>query len=158
MDDYGKAREAFWDFEKEVETKWVKPKDRVLGFRLLSPPVVAGATPQGYTEDWAVIELDLEKFDLANFVGNAIDLGGNCDLCLLTRMMNPHPRNPPTFKYPLDCLLRFRGKISLNETRNPTLLGGSGEPGIMVIKRGGTTGLTTGRQRAGVILAQHRLW
>ena len=38
LDGSRKAREAFRKFEKEVETNWDNPENRVLGFKLLSPP------------------------------------------------------------------------------------------------------------------------
>ena len=145
LDDSREAREAFRNFEKEVETKWDNSENCVLGFRLLSPPLVAGAAPRGFTQDWAIIKLDLEKFNAANFAGNVIDLGTNFKPYLLTRMMNPHPHNPPSFKYPEDGLLKICGRIPLGEMRNPTSVDGNDEPGIMVIKRGRTTGLTAGR-------------
>ena len=145
FDDSRKTREAFRNLEKEVATKWDNPENRVMGFKLLSPPLVAGAPPLGFTQDWAMIQLDLEKIDATNFVGNVIDLGTAFSRGQLTRMMNPHPRNPPGFKFPAGGLLRIRGKISLDEMRHPTLLDGNGEPGIVVVKRGRTTGLTIGR-------------
>ncbi|KAN0076330.1 hypothetical protein V8E54_006472, partial [Elaphomyces granulatus] len=74
LDDATEALEALQDFEKDVQAKWSKPENRVLGFTLLSPPIVAGAAPGGYTQEWAIIELDLDKFDANNFEGNAIDL------------------------------------------------------------------------------------
>jgi hypothetical protein len=44
-------------FEKEVQAKWSKPENRVLGFTLLSPPIVPGATPGGYTTLPATMKL-----------------------------------------------------------------------------------------------------
>jgi hypothetical protein len=145
LDDATEALEALQNFEKEVQDKWSKPENRVLGFTLLSPPIVPRATPGGYTQDWAIIELDLDKFDADNFEGNAIDLGTDISPVDFTTMMYPNRRNRSGFQYPADRLLRLRGKIPLEEMRAPTSLDENGEPCLMVIKRGGATGVTIGR-------------
>ena len=60
-------------------------------------------------------------------------------------MMYPNPRNRSSFQYPADRLLRLCGKIPLEEMRAPTSLDENNEPCLMVIKRGGATGITIGR-------------
>ena len=68
-----KAREAIKALEKfheEVEKEWLRPRHRVLGHIARSPPI----TTEGFTEDYAVVELDSSKFKNA-FKGNVIDLG-----------------------------------------------------------------------------------
>ena len=96
LDDLTEAREAFWNFEKEVETKWGNLEDRVMGFKLLSPALALGVVPGGYTQDWAIIELDLEKVDATNLAGNTIDLGTKVKEYDLTSMMNTHLCKPQT--------------------------------------------------------------
>ena len=39
------------------------------------PPIGISVGSEGYTEDWAAIEIDPSRIDTANFIGNAIDLG-----------------------------------------------------------------------------------
>ena len=60
--------------------------------------------------------------------------------------MHPNYANQPTFKYPGDRLLQFRGILSNDEMRkpNPKKVDERGDPTIMVFKRGCTTGLTIG--------------
>ena len=145
LDDATKTLETLQNFEQEVQAKWGEPKNRVLGFTLLSPPIVAGAAPDGYTQDWAIIELDLDKFDADNFEGNAIDLGTDISPQDFTTMMHPNLCNRSIFQYPVNRLLKLHGKISFEEMRAPTSLDENGEPCLMVIKRGRTTGLTIGR-------------
>lgn len=145
LDETKKDQETFQSFEREVRAKWDKPENRVLGYTLLSPPIVLGAAPNGYSEDWAIIEVDLDKFDAENFEGNIIDLGTEIDPGTFTIMMNPNPRNHPSFQYPVDRLLRLRDTIPIEELRAPMSLDENGEQCLMVIKRGSTTGLTIGR-------------
>ena len=74
LDEANEAIEDLEKFHKEVEEGWSKPAQRVLGHITRSPPITYSAGTAGFTEDYAVIELDNSKFKNA-FVGNAIDLG-----------------------------------------------------------------------------------
>ncbi len=70
------ARSAIGPLEKflmEVSREWKNPENRVLGYVVLSPPVAFNVEEEGFTDGWAVIEIDDSKVDLANFAGNAID-------------------------------------------------------------------------------------
>ncbi|KAF8638736.1 hypothetical protein AX16_010459 [Volvariella volvacea WC 439] len=72
-----KARKAIGDlktFLTNVSRDWRERKNRVLGHVVLSPPIGLDVGEEGFTEDWAVIEIDKSKLDSTNF-GNAIDLG-----------------------------------------------------------------------------------
>ncbi|KZT04518.1 uncharacterized protein LAESUDRAFT_298724 [Laetiporus sulphureus 93-53] len=132
--------------DKDVSTHWATPESRVLGHVILSPPINVGidSSGEGYTEDWAVIEIDASKVDASNFDGNAIDLGTRIPVYEFARMMHPNPRNAPSFEYPGDRLLRLKGTIPDEEMRHPTALDQNDEPCLVVIKRGITTGLTVG--------------
>ncbi|CAA7262387.1 unnamed protein product [Cyclocybe aegerita] len=136
------AMEALNPFYQNVATQWATPDSRILGQVILSPPINAG---EGYTEDWAVIEIDTSKIDASNFEGNAIDLGTRISIYDLIRMMNPKPPHDHPFEYPFDRLLRLEGTIPDEEMRHPTVLDKNNEPCLMVLKRGNTTGLTVGR-------------
>lgn len=71
------AREAVKSLEKfygEVEKEWSEPSQRVVGHIACSPPITLSAGAEGFTEDYAVVELDSPKFKKA-FKGNVIDLG-----------------------------------------------------------------------------------
>jgi hypothetical protein len=48
---------------------------RVLGHVVYAPPISVGTGPKRFTEDWALIELKLDKFDWDNFKGNVVYLG-----------------------------------------------------------------------------------
>ena len=69
-----KAMEALNEFHREVNTTWRHPKRRILGHVVHSPRITFGAGDEGYTEDYAVVELDSSKFE-EGFRGNVIDLG-----------------------------------------------------------------------------------
>lgn len=59
--------------------------------------------------------------------------------------MCPRADAAPSFKYPEDRLLPLRGIISEDLMRNPDMLDHNGEGSLLVIKNGGTTGVTIGR-------------
>ncbi|KAL6303779.1 hypothetical protein BKA93DRAFT_898944 [Sparassis latifolia] len=147
LDDAREAMEELNTFYQDVSTHWATPESRVLGHVILSPPinVGVGSSSEGYTEDWAVIEIDASKVDASNFNGNAIDLGSRIPADEFTRMMYLNPRNAHSFTYPGDRLLRLKGTIPDEEMRHPTALDQNDDPCLMVIKRGNTTGLTVSR-------------
>ena len=144
LEETREAIEELNTFYQEVSTRWATPESRLLGHVILSPPICLGSSG-GYTEDWAIIEIDPSKVDASNFTGNAIDLGTRIPADEFTKMMCPDVRNPPPFNYPDDRILKFRGTIPDDEMRQPRALNQNGDPCLMVIKRGNTTGLTIGR-------------
>jgi hypothetical protein len=144
LDEAREAMEQLNTFFQGVSTHWVTSESRVLGHLILSPPINVGVGSEGYTEDWAVIEIDTSKVDVSNFNGNAIDLGTHISADEFTRMMYPDPRNAHSFTYPSDRLLMLKGTIPDEEMRYPTALDQNNDPCLMVIKRGNTTGLTVG--------------
>ncbi|KAK7047555.1 hypothetical protein VNI00_006323 [Paramarasmius palmivorus] len=115
----------FWDTDLRY---WCPLSYRILGHVILSPPI--SISIDGYTEDWAAIEVDTSKIDADNFDGNVIDLGTDKLTGLST---HPHDR-----------FLRLQGTIPEEEMRCPTTFGQNDED-LMVLKRGNTTGLTVGR-------------
>lgn len=72
--DAREAVHALEEFYEESKKKWSKPSRRVLGHIARSPPITLGAGTEGFTEDYAVVELDSSKIKGA-FKGNVIDLG-----------------------------------------------------------------------------------
>lgn len=59
--------------------------------------------------------------------------------------MKSHADAASTFKYPYDRLLKLRDIISEDLMHNPDMLDPDGEPCLLVIKNGNTTGVTIGR-------------
>ncbi|KAN0135417.1 hypothetical protein V8E53_006696 [Lactarius tabidus] len=144
------ARRAIGALEKflaDVSRDWRKRENRVLGHVVLSPPIGVDVGEEGFTEDWAVIEISKSKVDPTNFIGNAIDLGTTIPVDEFTAQMSPHLANPPSFKYPGGRLLKFYGMVSDKEmwSPGPKSLDQNNEPYLMVIKRGYVSGLTIGR-------------
>jgi flagellar motility protein MotE (MotC chaperone) len=74
LDDTREAIQALEEFYDESKKKWSKPSQRVLGHIVRSPPITPGAGIEGFTEDYAVVELDSSRIKDA-FKGNVIDLG-----------------------------------------------------------------------------------
>jgi hypothetical protein len=52
---------------------------------------------------------------------------------------------PPNFEYPYDRLLPLQDVISEDLMHDPDMLDQDGEPSLLVIKNGNTTGVTIGR-------------
>ncbi|THV02724.1 hypothetical protein K435DRAFT_836237 [Dendrothele bispora CBS 962.96] len=145
LEEAKEAVEELKTFYQDVSTQWATPESRVLGHVVLSPPISVNVGGEGYTEDWAVIEVDASKVDSSNFSGNAIDLGNLISPDKFTNMIDPNPQNRHSFTYPYDHILRLKGTIPDNEMRHPTAFDQNGEPCLVVIKRGNATGLTVGR-------------
>lgn len=140
------------NFNAEISRGWKKREDRKLGFVVVSPPLALNVGEEGFTEDWALVEIDSSKIDSTNFVGNAIDLGTSIPLEKFSVWMYPHRRrdmeNPfSSFEYPSDRLLKISGTIPDKEMwkLSQRTVNHHGDPCIMVIKRGNTSGLTVGR-------------
>ena len=68
----------------EVTKPLSNPKQRSIGSILYVDPI--GVSSNGYTVDWAVIQLDNEAFDWANFKGNIVYID--------TFLISPHPAVP----------------------------------------------------------------
>ncbi|KAG8906989.1 hypothetical protein FRB99_005631 [Tulasnella sp. 403] len=141
-----KAMETLNTFYQDVSTNWATPESRVLGHVTLSPPINfgAGSSSEGYTEDWAVIEIDPSKVDATNFSGNVINLATQISIGEFIRMMNPEFREDHPFQYPFSGLLELKGTIPDEEMRHPIALSQDNDPFLTVLKRGNTTGLTVG--------------
>ncbi|KAH8111892.1 hypothetical protein DFH11DRAFT_1707064, partial [Phellopilus nigrolimitatus] len=152
LDEAQEATEKLDAFYQDVSTRWAAPESRVLGHVVLSPPISVGSSSEGegYTEDWAVIEIDTSKVDASNFSGNAIDLGTRIPLDKFTFMMCPNdPWGALSFTYPFDRLLRLTGTIPDDEMRHPTTaLDQNDQPCLMVLKRGSGSDLTVGRSNS----------
>lgn len=74
LDGATEAIEGLQRLYAQSKKGWSKPGQRVLGHIAYSPPLAPGAGTEGFTEDYALIELDNLKIKDA-FKGNVIDLG-----------------------------------------------------------------------------------
>ena len=75
MKERGKAIKAINQFYDDITKYWCEEDQRVLGHIAYSPPITVGTGAEGYTEDWALIELDRNKIDWNTSKGNVIDIG-----------------------------------------------------------------------------------
>lgn len=72
-----KTRTAIEELKKffvKMKKQWAKPKDRVVGHVVWTPPLSFSTAPHGYTKDVCVVKLDKERFS-QNFRRNVLDLG-----------------------------------------------------------------------------------
>ncbi len=141
-----KAIAALKQLLADVTKEWMVEENRVIGHVTLSPPITLNYGNDGFTDDWAVIQIEPTMISKLNFVGNAIDLG-SVDVDELTAWMYPHPANQTSFKYPTSRLLRFTGTVSDQEMfkPDPKNKDHDNDPVIMVLKKGNTSDLTVGR-------------
>ncbi|KAI0290308.1 hypothetical protein BC826DRAFT_1106543 [Russula brevipes] len=141
--------QALEDFNAKLLRDWNTFTNRTLGHVVYSLPIVVGAGTEqkGYIQDVAVIAIDPSKIDPDSFTGNVIDLGNKYTPDVLTPMMRSNCRDAPDgdFVFPGDRLLKLRGTIKEDEMRKPNMCGSYGDGCIVVLKRGGATGLTVGR-------------
>lgn len=144
LDDAMEAIQALEKFYNESRKTWSSPRQRVLGHIARSPPITLGVGAEGFTEDYAVVELDSSKIKDA-FKGNVIDLGTKIPEDEFTLKMCPQFGTASSFKYPDDRLLPLQDLISEDLMRKPDMLDHNGESCLLVIKNGSATGVTIGR-------------
>ena len=63
------------DFHSDITKYWSSPSQRVLGYVLHAPPISLATGSKQLTEDWALIDLDLDKINWDTFKGNVVYLG-----------------------------------------------------------------------------------
>ena len=141
-----KAIDRLGAFHKEVVSKWADPAERILGHVVLAPPLDFSVGSLRFTQDIAVIEMDLSKIDASNFKGNVIDLGTEMNSVDFLLRMYPDVRNHTHFnlKYPTNRLLKLHDTISVDEMHHPQTVNQDGKKCIMVLKNGSGTGRTIG--------------
>jgi hypothetical protein len=75
VDNAKEEMDALDEFHDEVAKYWSDASHRLLGHVVCSPPIALGVGTEGYTEDYAIIELNSDKIDKSAFRGNVIDFG-----------------------------------------------------------------------------------
>ncbi|KAK1231646.1 hypothetical protein PQX77_005244 [Marasmius sp. AFHP31] len=141
-----KAREEMKElnaFHSKITKLWSLPEDRVIGNVIHVEPIGVGAEPP-FTEDWALIALDEHKFK-GSVQGNVVYIGGNLSREEYRRRLYPRRDDRINFIYPKNGLLQARGIIQRADIHDPKHLDAHGEPCLLVIKNGLSTGTTVGR-------------
>lgn len=59
---------------QDVKGDWTDEKNRVIGHVVLSPPITLDYANDGFTDDWAVTQVESSMIAKFNLVGNVIDL------------------------------------------------------------------------------------
>ncbi|KZO91421.1 hypothetical protein CALVIDRAFT_568228 [Calocera viscosa TUFC12733] len=116
------AKKPLETFQADLN-QWSDPTDRIVGHLLHCPDITLATENIGYTQDFAIIQLDEAKFGDA-FQGNIIDLGTE---------LTPHE------------LLAIQGVIEEDELTPPHGYDVNGKPCTIVLMRGGKSGLSFGR-------------
>ncbi|CAE6480993.1 unnamed protein product [Rhizoctonia solani] len=143
MDKKKAAIEALKTFFVRIKKEWSGLNNRIIGYVVWAPPIVARAPPHGYTKDVCVIRLDEGKF-LPNFRGNVVDLGPEIEAGDFMRRMYPRSNARSKFDYPWDRLFTLRSILSAAKWHEPNSQDHKGDPARFVIKRGLATGTTIG--------------
>ena len=123
-----KTVEAYQKLLIYVARDWKDERNRIIGHVTLSPPISFGCGDEGFSDDWAVVEVYPSMIGKLNL--NVIDLGAIA-VDELTAWMDPHQSS---FNYPGNRLLRFGGLISDEEMFKPYLKTNLGHDNIMVMK------------------------
>ncbi|KAJ3766259.1 hypothetical protein FB446DRAFT_758532 [Lentinula raphanica] len=129
--------------------KWQSER-HVIGKVAYAPPV--NADNDHWNEDWALIKLDNNKFDLTTFKGNQIFVDkGPSDY---TKLMYPNDNDQESLVCPEEGLLPAAKVVSKEEISNPQHLDMHGEKCWFVLKNGIRTGTTYGTSSGMVSVIQ----
>jgi hypothetical protein len=136
----GKAEEiqAFND-TKDILSRFRSLNHRAIGYVFSSPPRALHRS-DGWLRDWALIELDVEKFgeDLTNIVYIS-------EVPESTHRELEQYRPYFYFKMGGNKSLKLEGRIPEDDMKHPKMTDMNDEPCLIVAKRGHTTGVTRGR-------------
>jgi len=70
-----KSKASGFEFLQDISTSWSLQRNRIIGHVIYSPPISIITGDRSFTEDWALIELDRDKFNWDTFRGNVLHLG-----------------------------------------------------------------------------------
>ncbi|OTA92549.1 hypothetical protein M434DRAFT_396327 [Hypoxylon sp. CO27-5] len=138
------------EFLERILPHWKATASRIMGHVVFAPPLQAAGpiNPNdlcGPRRDWALIELDENKF--GESLPNAVDirLGVNTnDFWKLKRWLETCTYNQPRFELPPNDNMVLNGVVPLEELRNPKMKDVNDMSCLIVGKRGATTGVTWG--------------
>ena len=149
-------------FYHEVKNQWGDIARRNIGHVHWAPEISVDVEGRRYTLDIGTFEVDPTRFK-DHFKGNVVDLGALTHLShthlvhqkqpyvgskftprQLTDMFYPQSGGRTTFKFPTNGLLRIKGFVTPELLANPDLFDSNGEPCLVVMKEGNTSGLTVG--------------
>ncbi|KAN0093375.1 hypothetical protein V8E55_004159 [Tylopilus felleus] len=84
----------------------VDPRKRAIGFVLHCEPIEASSGPNGFTKDWALIELYDDMIDWDTFRGNQVYVAARTMVSQYGKIMWPQPADSADYQYPADGLLQ----------------------------------------------------
>ncbi|KAK0219891.1 hypothetical protein IW262DRAFT_1448391 [Armillaria fumosa] len=113
----------------ELNSQWDDIACRNIGHVEWAPEISVDI--EGYTKDIGTFE----------FKGNVVDLGVKFTPRQLTDMFYPQSGGRTVFKFPANRQLRINGWVTRELLANPDCFDSDGEPCLIVMKDGNTTGL-----------------
>ncbi|KAG9033294.1 hypothetical protein FRB95_000389 [Tulasnella sp. JGI-2019a] len=137
--------EALGTFRKDIATHWEAKENRVFGELVWAPPIVLSTDPGKYTQDLAVIKVDLGTLDASNYFGNTINIGNKYTRYEFMEKVYLHPASPTSFKFPANRLVTLKDQVPESALFKPPILGAAGESCLIVFKNGAKTGTTIGK-------------
>ncbi|KAJ7092352.1 hypothetical protein B0H15DRAFT_1021089 [Mycena belliarum] len=132
------------DFLRLAKSSRAEIDNRAVGWLDYAPCIQNDVDTRRYTWDGAVFELDKARWE-QQFQGNHVYLGGKFSFDDITKFFSPSNTNLPSFKYPLDHLLRLQGFVEPEDMKKPYFFDELGNRCSIVAKQGQTTDLTFGR-------------
>jgi hypothetical protein len=88
-----KSKASVDEFYGDITGLWTVESQRVLGYVLYAPPISVSTGDKRFTEDWALVELDRERFNWNAFRGNVIHLGTFQSISLRSSSLTIRSRN-----------------------------------------------------------------
>ncbi|KAI9060051.1 hypothetical protein FKP32DRAFT_1085663 [Trametes sanguinea] len=126
----------------KLKKEWSKPKDRVIGYAVWSPPLGAAMPPHSYTRDICVIKLDKDKF--RHLRGNFLSLGPTISRVDFRKLTNAPVNRPPEVSYPENGLLTVREILPPEQMRPASSSPPEQDHVLPVLKRGAGSLTTAG--------------
>ncbi|KAI5993903.1 hypothetical protein EDD15DRAFT_2436455 [Pisolithus albus] len=125
------------------------PELRSVGWVLYSSVIKADASvgneELGYTQDWALVQLDPRMLNMETFDGNKLFFGDKFMPGRLARLMWPNPEDQADYKLYTDGQIQVWDVVPPEDITHPPHLDANGMPTLFVIMNGSTSGTRVGR-------------
>lgn len=124
------------------------PELRSVGWVLYSSVIKAdakvGNEELGYTQDWALVQLDPRMLNMETFDGNKLFVGDNFALGGLARLMWPNHEDRDDYDLYIDDQIPVRDVVPAEDITHLPHLDANGMPALFVVMNGCTSGTRVG--------------
>lgn len=124
------------------------PELRSVGWVLYSSVIKAdakvGNKELGYTQDWALVQLDPRMLNMETFDGNKLFFSDNFTPGDLAQLMWPNPEDPDDYELYIDGQIPVRDVVPAEDITHLPHLDANGMPTLFVIMNGCTSGTRVG--------------